>query len=57
MEINTTNYKLGFWAGMIAFSSNLAFVVVQILQLLGVFTMFKIGINTIEKIPIQSSKK
>lgn len=36
--MNTTIYKIGFWAGIIAFGSNAAFVLVQTLQLLGVFT-------------------
>lgn len=36
--MNQTIYKIGFWAGMIAFGSNAAFVLVQILQLLRVFT-------------------
>jgi len=36
--MNTTVYKIGFWAGIIAFGSNAAFVLVQTLQLLGVFT-------------------
>ncbi len=38
MKTNTTVYKIGFWAGIIAFGSNAAFVLVQTLQLLGVFT-------------------
>ena len=36
--MNTTIYKIGFYAGVIAFVANAAFVVVQILQLLGVLT-------------------
>lgn len=36
--MNTTISKIGFYAGVIAFASNVAFVVVQILQFLGVLT-------------------
>jgi len=36
--MNTTVYKIGFWAGIIGFGSNAAFVLIQTLQLLGVFT-------------------
>jgi hypothetical protein len=36
--MNTTINKIGFYAGIIAFASNVAFVVVQILQLLNVLT-------------------
>lgn len=35
--MNRDIYKVGFWFGVAAFGSNVAFVVVQILQLLGVF--------------------
>ena len=34
--MNKTVHKVGFWSGLIAFSSTVAFTVVQILQLLGV---------------------
>ena len=33
--MNKTIYQVGFWSGIIAFSSTIAFVVVQILQILG----------------------
>ncbi len=33
--MNTTVLKIGFWAGIIAFSANLAFVIAQLLQLTG----------------------
>ena len=36
--MNKTIYKAGFYWGLIAFSSTVAFVIVQILQLLGVFS-------------------
>lgn len=36
--MNTSVYKIGFYAGVTAFASNTAFVVVQLLQLLGVIT-------------------
>lgn len=36
--MNTLVYKIGFYAGVAAFASNTAFVVVQLLQLLGVLT-------------------
>ncbi len=36
--MNTTINKIGFYAGVVAFASNAAFVVVQTLQLLGVLT-------------------
>ncbi len=36
--MDTTIIKIGFYAGIVAFASNAAFVVVQILQLLGVLT-------------------
>jgi hypothetical protein len=36
--MNKSIYKIGFYAGVIAFVANAAFVVVQILQLLGVLT-------------------
>jgi hypothetical protein len=36
--MNASIYKIGFWSGVIAFTSNAAFVLVQILQLLGVLT-------------------
>lgn len=38
MKLNTTINKIGFYAGVIAFVSNAAFVVVQLLQILGVLT-------------------
>lgn len=31
-------YKIGFWSGVVAFAATTAFVVVQLLQLLGVFS-------------------
>lgn len=31
-------YKMGFWSGVVAFAATTAFVVVQLLQLLGVFS-------------------
>ena len=36
--MNKTIYKIGFWAGILSFGFNAAFVLVQILQLLGVLT-------------------
>ena len=36
--MNTTIYKFGFWSGLIAFVSTLAFSIVQILQLRGVLS-------------------
>lgn len=36
--MNTTIYKIGFWSGLIAFGATTAFVIVQSLQLAGVFT-------------------
>ncbi len=36
--MNNQIYKIGFYAGVIAFASNATFVVVQILQLLGILT-------------------
>jgi hypothetical protein len=37
-DMNKTIYKLGFWYGLIAFVSTVAFTIVQLLQLLGVLT-------------------
>ncbi len=34
--MNKTIYKVGFWSGLIAFISTVAFIIVQFLQLLGV---------------------
>ena len=36
--MNTIVNRLGFYAGIIAFAANVGFVLVQILQLLGVLT-------------------
>ncbi len=36
--MNKAIYKIGFWAGLVAFGSNAAFVLVQLLQLCGVLT-------------------
>ena len=36
--MNKTIYKVGFWSGLIAFTSTVAFVTVQILQLFGVLS-------------------
>ncbi|HEY5371308.1 MAG TPA: hypothetical protein VIJ75_20175 [Hanamia sp.] len=36
--MNTTIYKIGFWSGLIAFGATTVFVIVQSLQLAGVFT-------------------
>ncbi|MEO8415169.1 MAG: hypothetical protein ABI472_16030 [Ginsengibacter sp.] len=36
--MNKSIYKIGFYAGIVAFASNAAFVLVQLLQLLGVLT-------------------
>ena len=36
--MNTTIHKIGFWSGLIAFASTVAFVVVQILQLFSVLS-------------------
>ena len=36
--MNKSIYKIGFYAGVTNFASNTAFVVVQLLQLLGVIT-------------------
>ncbi len=36
--MNKTIYKIGFWSGLIAFTSTVAFVIVQMLQLLGVLS-------------------
>ena len=36
--MNKTVHKIGFWSGLIAFFSTVAFVIVQILQLVGVFS-------------------
>jgi hypothetical protein len=36
--MNKTIYKAGYWSGLIAFSATIAFVIVQLLQLLGVFS-------------------
>ena len=33
-----TIYKIGFWSGLVAFTSALAFVIVQLLQVVGVFS-------------------
>lgn len=35
--MDKTIYQLGFWSGLIAFGATTAFVIVQLLQLLGVF--------------------
>lgn len=35
-RVNKTVNKVGFWAGLIAFASTMAFVVVQLLQVIGV---------------------
>ena len=35
--MNKTINKIGFWSGLIAFASTLAFVIVQLLQIMGVF--------------------
>jgi hypothetical protein len=35
-ELNKTINKLGFWSGLIAFASTMAFVIVQLLQVIGV---------------------
>lgn len=35
-EMNKTIYKAGFWSGLIAFVSTVAFFIVQMLQVLGV---------------------
>lgn len=37
--MNTTIYKFGFWSGLIAFGATTAFVIVQLLQLAGVFRL------------------
>ncbi len=36
--MNKTIYKIGFWSGLFAFVSALAFVIVQLLQVVGVFS-------------------
>ncbi len=36
--MNNTIYKFGFWSGLLAFVSALAFVIVQLLQVVGVLT-------------------
>ena len=36
--MNTSIYKIGFWSGVVAFGSNTAFVLVQVLQLLEVLS-------------------
>lgn len=36
--MNKSIYKIGFYAGIVAFASNAAFVLVQVLQLLGILT-------------------
>lgn len=36
--MNKTIYEVGFWSGLIAFFSTIAFVIVQILQVFGVLT-------------------
>jgi hypothetical protein len=35
--LNKTIYKIGFWSGLVAFAATMAFITVQILQLLRVF--------------------
>lgn len=37
-SVNKTIYKFGFWSGLIAFLSTVAFVIVQMLQLFGVLS-------------------
>lgn len=37
-SVNKTIYKFGFWSGLIAFVSTVAFVIVQLLQLFGVLS-------------------
>lgn len=34
--MNNTVYKIGFWSGVIAFASTVAYVIVQVLQVMGV---------------------
>ena len=36
--MSETIYKIGFWSGLVAFTSALAFVIVQLLQVVGVFS-------------------
>ncbi|HRP31409.1 MAG TPA: hypothetical protein PKV73_05940, partial [Agriterribacter sp.] len=36
-RVNNSINKFGFWAGLIAFGSTTAFVIVQVLQVMGVF--------------------
>ena len=36
--MNKRIYKIGFWSGLVAFTSALAFVIVQLLQVVGVFS-------------------
>ena len=36
--MSTTIYKVGFWSGLIAFGATMSFVIVQLLQLAGVFS-------------------
>ena len=36
IDMNNTIYKIGFWSGLTAFVSTLAYVVVQLLQVIGV---------------------
>lgn len=36
--MNSTVYKIGFWGGITAFTANLAFVIAQLLQLIGTLT-------------------
>ncbi|HET7115519.1 MAG TPA: hypothetical protein VFI29_03470 [Hanamia sp.] len=36
--MNTTIYKFGFWSGLIAFGATMSFVIVQLLQLAGIFS-------------------
>jgi hypothetical protein len=36
--MNKTVHKVGFWSGLVAFASTVAFVIVQMLQLLGVLS-------------------
>jgi hypothetical protein len=36
--MNTIIYKIGFWSGMFAFAATTAYVIVQLLQVAGIFT-------------------
>jgi hypothetical protein len=38
MKINKSIYKAGYWSGLFAFLATVAFVIVQLLQLIGVLT-------------------